>query len=76
LQATEEHKPHLPHSCTGKTQGGEEKVGRGGVIRPESGLPWLHHHSDHCGYLVAACHFAEKHLVCQQAGSMGLYPPA
>lgn len=29
LQALEEHKPHLPHSCTGKTQGGEEKVGSG-----------------------------------------------
>jgi hypothetical protein len=50
--------------------------GEGGVIRPESGLPCLHHHSDHCGYLVAAYHFAEKHLVCHQAGSLGLYPPA
>jgi len=76
LQAPEEHKPHPPHSCKGETQGGEGKGGEGSVIRQESGLPWLHRHSDRCGYLVAACHFAEKLLVCHQAGSLGLYPQA
>jgi hypothetical protein len=54
----------------------ELKKRGGSVIRQESGLPWLHHQSDHCGYLVAACHFAEKLLVCHQAGSLGLYPQA